>query len=60
MSQIALIGLQADESRWARTLVGLLRHPDPVVVELTKQALLYLENVSARATAGKEKTSAVN
>ncbi len=54
MSQVALIGLQADEVKWAKMLLGLLRHPDPVVVELTKQAVLYLESVRDRATTGAE------
>jgi hypothetical protein len=37
-----VIGLDATELRWVRTLVSLLRHPDPVVPELTRQALDYL------------------
>lgn len=39
---VSMIGLQSGELRWIRTLVSLLRHPDPAVPELTRQALLYL------------------
>lgn len=39
---ISLIGVDREELRWLRTLVSLLRHPDPSVPELARQALLYL------------------
>lgn len=39
---LSMIGLQADELLWMRLLVSLLRHPDPKVPELTRQALRYL------------------
>jgi hypothetical protein len=39
---LAIIGLEREELRWLRTLVYLLRHPDPSVPELARQALLYL------------------
>jgi len=39
---VSMIGLQSAELRWVRMLVSLLRHPDPAVAELTRQALLYL------------------
>jgi hypothetical protein len=43
MSQtVSMIGLDSAELRWVRMLVSLLRHPDPAVAELTRQALLYL------------------
>ena len=43
MSQtVSMIGLHPSELRWVRMLVALLRHPDPAVAELTRQALLYL------------------
>ncbi len=43
MSQtVSMIGLDPQEVRWVRMLVSLLRHPDPTVAELTRQALLYL------------------
>jgi len=37
-----MIGIQTSELRWMRLLVSLLRHPDPTVPELTRQALVYL------------------
>jgi hypothetical protein len=39
---VPLIGVAADELCWLRMLVALLRHPDPSVPELARQALLYL------------------
>jgi hypothetical protein len=39
---VSMIGLHPEELRWVRMLVSLLRHPDPAVGELTRQALLYL------------------
>jgi hypothetical protein len=41
-STLCLIGIGRDELSWLRTLVWLLRHPDPAVPELARQALLYL------------------
>jgi hypothetical protein len=40
--QLSVIGVDREELRWMRTLVWLLRHPDPTVPELARQALLYL------------------
>jgi len=37
-----MIGVESGELRWLKTLVWLLRHPDPGVPELARQALLYL------------------
>jgi hypothetical protein len=43
MSQkVSVIGLCPDELPWLRMLVTLLRHPDPTVPELARQALIYL------------------
>ena len=39
---VPMIGLSAEELPWIRRLVALLRHPDPTVPELARQALLYL------------------
>jgi hypothetical protein len=39
---LSLIGVQPDELPWMRLLISLLRHSDPVVPELARQALLYL------------------
>ena len=44
-----MIGIGPDELRWLRLLVGLLRHPDPVVPELARQALRYLESAAAKS-----------
>jgi hypothetical protein len=41
---VNVIGALPQELPWLRMLVGLLRHPDPSVAELTRQALLYLTN----------------
>ena len=49
MDNCCLIGLQAREIAWVRLLIGLLRHPDPVVGEVSMEALRYLESVAARA-----------
>jgi hypothetical protein len=37
-----MIGIRSEELRWIRMLVALLRHPDPSMPELARQALLYL------------------
>lgn len=39
---IPMIGVDAEELRWMRLLVALLRHPNPDVPELARQTLLYL------------------
>jgi hypothetical protein len=43
-----MIGINANELRWIRTLVQLLRHPDPSVQELTRQALLYMTEAAGQ------------
>lgn len=43
---VPMIGLHSEELPWIRLLVSLLRHPDPHVPELARQALLYLSNAS--------------
>ena len=45
---VPVIGIEQAELAWIRTLVTLLRHPDPVVPELTRQALEYLEGTASR------------
>lgn len=40
----AVIGIGSEELRWIRMLVALLRHPDPSLPELARQALLYLSD----------------
>jgi hypothetical protein len=41
-AQLSMIGVEGEELRWLKTLVWLLRHPDPRVPELARQAMLYL------------------
>jgi hypothetical protein len=47
---VPVIGIDPEELVWIRTLVWLLRHPDPVVPELVRQALLYLETAACGGT----------
>lgn len=49
---IAIIGVDREELRWLRTLVWLLRHPDPSVPELARQALLYLTGAARERNPG--------
>ncbi len=44
---VPIIGIETSELRWLRMLVALLRHPDPNVPELARQALLYLTDAAA-------------
>jgi hypothetical protein len=44
---VPVIGIEPAELHWIRMLVLLLRHPDPVVPELTRQALTYLETAAS-------------
>lgn len=43
---VSLIGLEPAELQWIRTLVALLRHPDPNIGELSRQALIYLSETA--------------
>jgi hypothetical protein len=47
-----VIGIDPEELTSIRTLVWLLRHPDPVVPELARQALLYLEAAAREERTG--------
>jgi len=49
MGQVGIIGLEADELQSIRILLRLLRHRDPVVAELARQALDYLRLVAGRS-----------
>jgi hypothetical protein len=40
---VSMIGIDPGELAWVRTLLFLLRHPDPLIAEMVRQALLYLE-----------------
>jgi hypothetical protein len=46
--KVVMIGLRPEEDEWVRLVVGLLRNPDPVVGELTRQALIYLEDAAVK------------
>jgi hypothetical protein len=46
---VPVIGIEPAELAWIRMLVRLLRHPDPVVPELTRQALRDLEAAASRS-----------
>ena len=53
---VHIIGTQPQELPWLRMLVGLLRHPDPNVSELTRRALLYLTRSAAARPVTDEST----
>ena len=53
---VSVIGLDASEIRWIRLLVSLLRHPDPSVPELARQALVYLTEAGAKRIAPRSET----
>jgi hypothetical protein len=39
---VALIGVDPEELPWLRMLLQLMRHPDPTMSELVREALIYL------------------
>jgi hypothetical protein len=49
MENVGMIGLSRGEIEWLRLLIALLRHPDPVVAAVTREALQYLEGLADRA-----------
>jgi hypothetical protein len=49
-STVTIIGIEPEELPWMRLLMTLLRHPDPVVPELARQALLYLQNAAQNSS----------
>ena len=53
---VSVIGIDAAEIRWIRLLVSLLRHPDPSVPELARQALLYLTEAAGKRAASRPET----
>jgi hypothetical protein len=40
---VSVIGIDPSELAWVRTVLFLLRHPDPLIAEMVRQAILYLE-----------------
>ena len=49
---VPVIGIDPSELGWIRLLVFLLRHPDPIVPELARQALRHVEEVAAKQAVG--------
>jgi hypothetical protein len=47
---VPVIGVEPDELGWIRLLVSLLRHPDPSVPELARQALLFVSEDSRKGS----------
>ncbi len=45
---VSVIGVEPQELRWIRMLIAQLRHPDPTVPELARQALLYLTDAAVQ------------
>lgn len=45
---VSMVGIDPGELRWLRLLLLLLRHSDPTVAELTRQALRYLAESARR------------
>jgi hypothetical protein len=56
MAKAVLIGLEPHELHWLRALVALLRHPDPSVPELARQALLYLTEAAVKRAVSRSDT----
>lgn len=40
---VSMIGIDPGELAWLRSALFLLRHPDPLISEMTRQAIRYLE-----------------
>jgi hypothetical protein len=47
---VPIIGVDPDELRWMRLLISLLRHPDPYIPELARQALLYVTEAARKCS----------
>jgi hypothetical protein len=45
---LSIIGIELAELRWIRMLIFLLRHPDPSIPELARQALVYLSEAASK------------
>lgn len=53
-TKLSIIGVEREELRWLRTLVWLLRHPDPTVPELARQAILYLTGAAEQRSSAQK------
>jgi len=49
MHNVGMIGLDPREVAWLRLVIALLRHPDPVVAQVAREALQYLEGLANRS-----------
>jgi hypothetical protein len=47
---VSVIGIDPSELCWLRLLLLLLRHPDPEMSELVRQALLYVTEAAHQRT----------
>ena len=56
---VPIIGIETAELRWIRMLVALLRHPDPSMPELARQALLYLTEAAGKRDSSVEPESRI-
>lgn len=45
---VSVVGIEPRELRWLKMLLALLRHPDPGVPELARQALIYLTDAAQK------------
>jgi hypothetical protein len=45
---MSVIGIDPDELRWVKIMVSLLRHPNPGIPELARQALQYLVQAASQ------------
>jgi hypothetical protein len=54
MQTTGIIGLSTDELHYVRTLIRIMRLPDPMITELARQAIAYLELVETRTGSPKK------
>jgi hypothetical protein len=47
---VSVIGIEPDELRWVKIMVSLLRHPNPGIPELARQALQHLVQAANQRT----------
>jgi hypothetical protein len=47
---VSIVGIEVEELRWIKMLLALLRHPQPGMAELARQALQYLDRSAAQRT----------
>lgn len=47
---VSMIGIDPGELAWLRSALFLLRHPDPLIAEMTRQAIRYLETNACEQT----------